>query len=168
MLNETQKVSPEKTKSAHKLRLFAVIWIVLFIALVVFMIFAPSTKKDTGPYVKLRNAKFAVTVADTTEERIQGLSGSSSLPAMTGMLFDFPESAQQCIWMKEMNYAIDIVWMDSAGRVTDIKEHVSLDTYPKEQFCSSGATTFVLELPAGSIEAHDVGVGDKATIKLPA
>ena len=67
--------------------------------------------------------------------------------------------------MKDMKYAIDILWMDSAGKVTDIKELATPESYP-EQFCSSDAVRYVLELPVGSVDEQDIELGDTAKIQL--
>ena len=167
MSNETQKVSPAKTKSAHNKRLFGVFLLAatIFGAAIYCLAALPSASDSGGPSVTVKNTVFRVMVADSDAERIQGLSGTDSLPSQTGMLFVFAEPAQQCIWMKDMNYSIDILWIDSTGQVTDIAQRVSPDTYP-DDFCSSDATKFVLELPAGSASEHKIQVGDPVKIWL--
>lgn len=164
MLSETQRTSREKTKLGHKARYIIAIVFAAVIGLMVFL-FLPNPERVTSPYVEIGDTKFPVDIADSDAERIQGLSNSASLPELTGMLFVFPEPAQQCIWMKDMNYAIDIIWLNSTGHVKDIKERVSPESYP-DQFCSSDAVSYVLELPSGTVEATGISVNEYANIQL--
>ena len=73
--------------------------------------FKPTTQ------VKLGSGVFSLTVADTEASRIQGLSGTPSLSPNGGMLFDFEADGAHGIWMKDMKYPIDIVWLIVAKRL---------------------------------------------------
>lgn len=74
-----------------------------------------------------------------------------------GMLFDFEKPQRACIWMKGMNLNIDIVWIDHNKKVTQIKENVSPDTYPKS-FCAD-QTRYVIELAAGTARRAGLKTG---------
>src|SRR3989344_4329125 len=49
-------------------------------------------------------------VADTLALQTRGLSGRTSLGEGEGMLFIFDQEGTHGIWMKDMHFAIDIVW----------------------------------------------------------
>jgi uncharacterized membrane protein (UPF0127 family) len=98
-------------------------------------------------------------IADTFEKRVRGLSGRPTLAPTGAMLFVFNEDDRHSIWMKDMRFSIDILWLDSAYRVVDIKQEATPDSYP-EIFRPSTSARYVLELPAGSVERFGVGVGD--------
>lgn len=68
--------------------------------------------------------------ATTPEARERGLSGRGSLPPDRAMLFVFENDAQHSIWMKDMRFSIDIVWLDSEKRVIHQELNVSPSTYP--------------------------------------
>jgi uncharacterized membrane protein (UPF0127 family) len=53
-----------------------------------------------------------VTISDSDSERIKGLSGSKELEQNQGMFFIFDQEDFHGIWMKDMNYPIDIIWFD--------------------------------------------------------
>src|SRR3989344_9082121 len=60
-----------------------------------------------------------VEVADSEVERAQGLSGRKVLAEQTGILFVFPTAEQHAFWMKDMNFALDIIWLDKNWKIVD-------------------------------------------------
>ncbi|WP_311173037.1 DUF192 domain-containing protein [Halobellus ordinarius] len=59
-------------------------------------------------------------IADTSELRYLGLSDTESLPEDRGMLFIYESVADRTFVMREMDFAIDIVYADDQGRITRI------------------------------------------------
>jgi uncharacterized protein len=43
----------------------------------------------------------------------------------------FDREGYQGFWMKEMNFPIDIVWLNKDKKIVHIEHNVSPDTYPK-------------------------------------
>lgn len=99
-----------------------------------------------------------ILLADTPQERTQGLSGREDLAKDEGMLFVFPEEGIYGFWMKDMRFSIDILWLNSAGEVVHIVENASPESYPAS-FTPEKAAQYVLELPAGFARAHGVTLG---------
>ena len=95
-----------------------------------------------------------VEVADDALERSRGLSGRASLQSNTGMLFLFEEPQLVSFWMKDMNFALDFLWIRD-GVVVDITEHVpaptedDLPTYAPNQ-----PVDMVLEVNAGWVASQ--------------
>lgn len=112
-------------------------------------------------YVSLSSHTYRLEVAQTEIARTQGLGGRDNLPKDAAMLFIFDDPREQCIWMKDMRFAIDIVWLNTEKQILQIKEHVSPDTYP-QSFCAND-TKYVLELPSGSISHNNITVGQQIT-----
>jgi uncharacterized protein len=104
-----------------------------------------------------------VDVADTAALREQGLSGRTSLGPGNGMLFIFEHDGNWGIWMKDMRFAIDIVWMDKEGGVVGLEAEVSPQTYPASFYPDSPAR-YVLELPAGAAAAYGIAIGAKIVL----
>src|SRR3972149_10943570 len=139
----------------------------LFIAgliLLVAVAFSLYFKNGTKPAVTIAGQTLLVTIADTPEKITQGLSGSVSLPKNTGMLFVFETSSQHGFWMKDMNYSIDILWLDEEGKIIHIEKNISLETFP-EVFTPSAPALYVLEVNAGFVDGSEVKIGD--LVKLP-
>ena len=98
--------------------------------------------------IRTNGQSYNVLVSDDFEKRVLGLSNRTNLPeGIDGMLFIFPKSDTHGIWMKDMNFNIDILWLDDNFNVVDQRLNVSPDTYP-ESFTPSAPALYVLELPA--------------------
>jgi uncharacterized protein len=108
------------------------------------------TEEITFPENTLRigGKTISVEIADTNEERAQGLSGRERLALGTGMLFVFEEPALHGFWMKDMNFSIDIVWIDENWTVVSVDRGVLPKTFPKAFYPASPAK-YVLELNSG-------------------
>lgn len=102
-----------------------------------------------------------VAVADSFEERVKGLSGLPELGKNRGLIFAYSHKDTHGIWMKDMHFPIDIIWLDEELRVVDIEKDVSPDTYP-ETFRPETPARYVLEVNAGFAEKHDVNIGTVA------
>ncbi len=94
-------------------------------------------------------------LADDPAEQELGLSNRKSMPQNTGMLFAFPAPSIPGIWMKDMHFALDLVWIDEGRKIVQIDANVSPDTYPRI-FRPSGLVKYVLEVNAGV--ARDLGL----------
>ena len=105
-----------------------------------------------------------VEVASTDIARKQGLSGRNVLEDGRGMLFVFDTEGEWGIWMKDMNFPIDIIWVGQDGTVVTVAKDVSPDTYP-QAFYPSVPARFVLEVPAGFVAAHDIDEGSRLSIE---
>ncbi len=74
----------------------------------------------TGPTVEVGNTVFSVDIASTPEEKRIGLSGREGLAPASGMLFLYASGRPYQFWMKDMLFAIDIVWIAPGCTVGDI------------------------------------------------
>jgi uncharacterized membrane protein (UPF0127 family) len=102
-------------------------------------------------------------VADSLPERIKGLSDTAFLPENVVKLFAFGAEGEHSIWMKDMNYALDIFWIAKNGEIVHIEEAVSPDSYPKS-FSSPTPAWYVIEAAAGFTEMNKIKLGDKVVI----
>ncbi|MDO8471512.1 MAG: DUF192 domain-containing protein [bacterium] len=108
--------------------------------------------------IKINDASIRVEVVNTPETRQKGLSGREMLPEGTGMLFIFDSPVQDGFWMKDMNFAIDIIWIDEKFRVVNIEKEVTPETFPKI-FYPNQPVKYVLELPAGYTNRYYIDIG---------
>lgn len=110
--------------------------------------------------IRVGNSYFKVFVANTQEQRVAGLSNTEELKNGQGMLFVFDDPDKYGIWMKDMNYPIDIIWFDLGGKVSYIKKDVPPNTYP-EIFHPEAIGTYILEVSAGTVEKNGIKIGDQ-------
>jgi uncharacterized membrane protein (UPF0127 family) len=98
-------------------------------------------------------------VADSLPERIQGLSETPFLPENVVKLFVFGTAGSHSIWMKDMQYPLDILWLDEAGLVVHIEENIAPETFP-DSFASPVPAWYVIEANAGFVAQHNITLGD--------
>jgi len=108
--------------------------------------------------VKLGQKIFTVEIAAKKEAQTLGLSGRDSLATNAGMLFVFDAPFSYGFWMKDMKFSIDIVWIDEFGRVVDLAQNISPETFPKIFYPQTPAR-FVLELNAGAADQNGIKIG---------
>lgn len=101
-----------------------------------------------------------VEVADTEEKRLNGLSGRSRMPENQGMLFVFEESGRYPIWMRNMQFSIDIYWLDGHGVIIDMWENAHPESYP-QVFEPDDEAYYILEVVAGFSEVYNIQIGDR-------
>ncbi len=104
-------------------------------------------------------------VADSMPELIKGLSDTPYLPDTVVKLFAFGSTGRHSIWMKDMNYPLDIIWLDESGIIVHIVENVSPDTYP-ESFAPPKPARYVIETNAGFVATSTLSVGDEVVIPI--
>lgn len=100
-------------------------------------------------------------VADTPVARERGLSGRHDMASNHAMLFSFDTNSNECFWMRDMLFNIDIVWLDGQNKVTAIERNISPSSYP-QNFCHDGQ--HVIEFTAGTIDRLHLKVGDQADL----
>ena len=109
------------------------------------------------PELFMGGTRYFYEVAKTPESQRKGLSNRKSLAEDHALLFVYERASILEYWMKDMNFPIDIVWMDETYTVLHIDRHVLPGSYPKtyssEQPAKSG-----IEVNAG--RASEVSVGD--------
>ncbi len=80
--------------------------------------------------ITVEGVDYRVRVVDTPKERTQGLSGTTTLAPDEGMLFVFEEAGLHGFWMKNMNYAIDILWLNDELKPVAVTKNISPNSFP--------------------------------------
>lgn len=120
----------------------------------------------SAAFADVNGNKINLIVATAEKDRIKGLSGRKSLEANQGMLFVFEKKGTYSFWMKEMNFPIDIIYIDG-GKVVDIFENVApgKDSQNLKIYKPSNPANFVLEINAGKSKKLNIKKGSKITLK---
>ncbi|MCX5711509.1 MAG: DUF192 domain-containing protein [Candidatus Omnitrophica bacterium] len=103
-----------------------------------------------------------VETAETEGEHNQGLMLRESMPDSQGMLFLFDRPGQYPIWMKNMLFPIDIIWLDQAKKVVEISSNIQPCQDSCENIIPGSKVMFILETNAGFTEKYGINLGDKA------
>jgi uncharacterized protein len=112
----------------------------------------------TPTLLKIGVDRIKLRVADSPEERESGLSMVPSLPQDEALLFDFGELGFWGIWMKDMKFAIDIIWLDDAFRVVYVEQAVAPETFPNS-YTPRTPAAYVLEANAGFADKYSIKQG---------
>ncbi|HEY1037222.1 MAG TPA: DUF192 domain-containing protein [Candidatus Paceibacterota bacterium] len=104
-----------------------------------------------------------VDVVNTEQSQAQGLSGKETLGGK-GMLFAFRQPGSYSLWMKDMLFPLDMIWIDRSGYIVHIEKDVSPESYPKP-FSPPVESQFIIEVSAGFAQFFNISVGDKVTVK---
>ena len=108
-----------------------------------------------------------VEVADTLKKRSLGLGKRTSLKKGWGMLFVFEKRKPHRFWMKDMQFPLDIIWLDN-HRIVHINHNTkppSSDDEP-EVMTSPVPVNFVLEIAAGRAEKLRLKTGQQMKFKF--
>ncbi|MBU3950473.1 MAG: DUF192 domain-containing protein [Proteobacteria bacterium] len=132
--------------------------------------------------VRIGDVVVEVEMVENLEDQIRGLSGRESLGINNGMLFVYGDSAIRSFWMKDMKFAIDIIFIKDECHTNDANEDANYanmriceymvvdlveNLLPPElgkepmSYTSKEATSYVLELNAGFIDRYGIKVGDR-------
>lgn len=104
-----------------------------------------------------------VEVAQSKASRELGLSGRPSMGNDEGILFVFDAPGKYGFWMKDMNFPLDIIWINESGLVVDIERNLTPDSYPKT-FINEVDASYVLEINAGLAKEFGLFLGSKVKI----
>jgi uncharacterized membrane protein (UPF0127 family) len=136
--------------------------ILLFLGFL-FYSFDAEVKVNEIQYVKIGNQEVKVDLALSEIEKNKGLGGRESLLEDEGMLFVFDETGKYSFWMKDMKFAIDIIWIGENKEIIYIKKNATPESYPEsfEPENPTRDTKYVLEVSAGFSEKNNLKIGDK-------
>ena len=130
------------------------------ITCVVFSLFFAQPKHTT---ITINGQHFSVELAQTPNQLERGLGGRSSIGS-DGMLFVLPRRTIPGFWMKDMQFALDFIWIDD-GKIVDITENVQppkrgIFTEQLVIYRPHIPVTYVLVVPARFVDDHQLKVGE--------
>jgi uncharacterized protein len=117
----------------------------------------PTTTMTIG------SQSFTLEIADTDETRQRGLMHRQSMPRQHGMIFVFEQEAVLGFYMKSTHIPLDILFLDSKGKVLTIRRMQPLDL---RTVSSVKPARYAIELNQGM--AAEVGVKEGDVLTLPA
>lgn len=120
--------------------------------------------------IKIDDVTLQVQIADTKPLQTRGLMFQEKLPYDQGMLFIFEDQGIRSMWMLNMQFSLDIIWIDAQGNVV----HIEKDTQPCKSALETMTCTFtngngeeakyVLEVTAGFVDKFGITENSKLEI----
>jgi len=113
-----------------------------------------------------------VDVADTPELMAQGLSDRASMGENQGMLFKFNSPQTPSFWMKDMNFALDFIWIKNGVVTGIVKDAPAAPKNSQGKFNNSNLPLYTplssideaIEVNAGWVKNQQIKIGDKVNI----
>ena len=150
-------------KTALFKKLALAIFLVILSGFIIFFIFNKE-KSQTLRKLKIDGTTINVEIAANHNQKRRGLSERNYLPEKQGMLFAHDEPQIINIWMKDMRFAIDIIWIDENFKIIYIAADVQPDSFPKI-FSSPRPAQYVLEVNAGFAKKNNIKIDDKIELQ---
>lgn len=113
--------------------------------------------------IRIGGEVITVQVAATLYQQKKGLGGREDMGNIDGMLFPFDADGRHGIVMRDMEFPIDIVWLNN-GTVVDIAAEAPVEPEATEaslkRYYPRTDANAVLELPAGKAGEYGLKIGD--------
>ena len=103
--------------------------------------------------------EFKVEIAETADQRAQGLMFRRQMAPDAGMLFLFGSVEERAMWMKNTLIPLDMLFIDEQGEIVRIEERTV--PHSLRAIFSGGPVSAVLELNAGTSSRLNIGPGDR-------
>jgi len=132
------------------MKLIKIIIIILLILLLLFLFNMKITKE-----ICFKDKCFTTEVAKTVEARKQGLMYRQSLEQDKAMLFIFPNEGIYSFHMRNVNFPLDIVWLNKDKEIVFIKRNALPG---EENIIPDKPGQYVIELNPGLVNLE---IGDK-------
>ena len=107
---------------------------------------------------------FHVEMAMTPEQQETGLMFRPHVPADGGMLFDWGQTRDAPMWMKNTISSLDMVFIEADGTIRSIAENTTPQSLAIID--SDGPVRAVLELAAGTTARLGIRVGDRVEQRI--
>lgn len=106
---------------------------------------------------------FSLMIADTTGKKMLGLMHRKGLKDSQGMLFSFGSEGRHDIWMLNMKFSIDILWLDKKLRVLKIVRNAEpcRSLWSCAPYASPSGAVYVIELKAGASKKNSIAKGSR-------
>lgn len=105
---------------------------------------------------------FQIELAETQEQRAQGLMYREKLDADKGMLFTFPDEQIRTFWMRNTIIPLDIIFIDENKTVVEVYEAQPCTEEPCTTY--SANAQYTLEINGGLAKNKSIVKGSTARI----
>ncbi len=130
---------------------------IIIMIITAIIILTGCSKQDT---ITINKTRIIVEVVQTDIAKYRGLMFRESLGENSGMLFVYSNDRIRGIWMKNMNFPLDLVYINSKNIITDIIPNVpSCTEEPCKIYNSENPVRYVLEVNAGFAQRNNIITG---------
>lgn len=134
---------------------------IFFLVLFAFGSIAQEKLEFGSIVVELNQIKLHVEYADTLKLRNRGLMYRKEMCGDCGMLFKFDYAKRASMWMKNTFIPLDVAFIKSDGRITDIR---AMQPHDLTAVGASENVIYALEMNQGWFKKQGINVGDRIKI----
>src|SRR3989344_4601539 len=124
-----------------------------FIIILLLLIFYLKPKTAE---IKIGGKTFSAEVADNMLTRSRGLMYRT---APSPMIFIFPSSTSEGFWMKNVNFPLDIIWIDSEKKIIGWDRMEPCSSEPCKIYSPPAPIKYALEVEAGFAGKNKIKIG---------
>lgn len=130
----------------------------------VFCVFQSVSPKTEIVY--LNKTMLRAEIADNEDSRRKGLADRLGIEDNYAMLFVFDSVDRHQMWMKDMKFSVDIIWINEKKRIVHVQHNVKPDAEPYEKYKPPVPAKYVLEVKAGIAKRASATVGSVVKFDL--
>ena len=137
-----------------------IVWAIFSVVFIGSLFFWYSSSRNHR-VIEIKGKTFNVELARSPKKKSFGLSNREDIKDNRGMLFMFPKSDEYVFWMKNMEFDLDIIWIND-GKIVHIEKNVSHDS--SELINPKVKADQVLEINSGISDKYNFEIGDEVKI----
>ena len=124
-------------------------------------------QKYSTEELHIGKSAYSAIIADSPTKRSIGLMFRHELESRECMLFKFDTAGRYGIWMLNMNFSIDIVWLGSDKKVVDFVENAApcRSFFKCRTYTPNGKAAYVVEFVSGTIGKERIAKGSVMVFK---
>ncbi|MCW3464700.1 DUF192 domain-containing protein [Chitinophaga nivalis] len=103
--------------------------------------------------------KIDIQLAQTDQQREDGLMYRKSMTDEQGMLFIFPDMEERSFWMKNTYISLDIIYIDDKMEIVSVQKYAT--PLSEQGLPSYKKAKYVLEVNGGFCDKYHISYGDK-------
>jgi len=155
----------------NRIRVMIIVGIIVLITILIPIYYPVQTPIESQVVIEasvtINGEILEVEIADEPDERSRGLMFRDSLANDTGMLFLFDREGFNSFWMMNVNFNLDIIWINSNGIVVHMERDLPSCYMNCPSYAPREAASYVLEINSGVANELDLLVGSFVDINLP-
>ncbi len=143
----------------------------LILSLTAFLIYfgnfvvSDVSQKNEIKEIQIGNKNYQLELVKTSEDLRKGLSKFENIKDNQGMLFVFDKPGRWSIWMKDMKFNIDIIFLNENKEVVTLFRNVKFENHENvfqyRQYLPDYDSKYVIEIKEGELNNNKIKIGDK-------
>ena len=146
--------------------LFFIGTVIIAVAGAIYFGFYFTTSSTNVIDIEIDGTVIRAEIVDTIPTRTKGLMFRDTLPENQGMLFVFESEDRYGFWMENMNFPIDIIWIDKNNRVVDIVKNAEPCRPICQTYTPKDNAKFVLEINANLADQLNIEEGSLINFEI--